>query len=397
MLESWEIKFQPEAESIRRMAKEFAEKEIAPIADRIDRENKYPMDLFEKMAKQGLFGMCTPPEYGGSGLDLLSTIVAGEEIAKASMSVSAMIGIQAAVTAAPIAKFGREEQKEAYLRDLATGKRIGAFCLTEPVAGSDAASIETKAVLEGDQYVLNGTKAVLEGDQYVLNGTKTFITQGEVADLAVVFAKTPGKGGEEVTTFLVDKRKSPFRVGSKIEVMGLRGTGTAELIFDNCRVPKENVLGKEGDGFLIAMMTLNESRISVATGGVGLAQAAFDIGVNYAKQRKAFGRLIGKFEAIQWMLANMLSQIHSARLLTYHAAYLRDRQQDFVKEASMAKVFASEVAVEATRQAIEILGGYGPTKDYPLERYYRDAKLLEIVEGTSEIQRLILAREILQL
>ena len=186
-------------------------------------------------------------------------------------------------------------------------------------------------------------------------------------------------------------------MGSKIEVMGLRGTGTAELIFDNCRVPRENVLGKEGDGFLIAMMTLNESRISVATGGVGLAQAAFDVAVNYAKQRKAFGRPIGKFQAIQWMLADMLAQIHSARLLTYHAAYLRDQQQDFVKEASMAKVFASEVAVEATRHAIQILGGYGPTKDYPLERYYRDAKVLEIVEGTSEIQRLILAREILQL
>ena len=383
MLESWEIKFQPEAESIRRMAKEFAEKEIAPIADRIDRENKYPMDLFDKMARQGLFGMCTPPEYGGSGLDLLSTAVAGEEIAKASMSAAVMIGIQAAVTASPIARFGSEEQKEAYLRDLATGKRIGAFCLTEPVAGSDAASIETKAIREGDQYVLNGTK--------------TFITQGEVADLAVVFAKTHGKDGEEVTTFLVDKRKSPFRVGSKIEVMGLRGTGTAELIFENCRVPKENVLGKEGEGFLIAMMTLNESRINVATGGVGLAQAAFDIAVDYAKQRKAFGRPIGKFQAIQRMLTDMLSQIHSARLLTYHAAYLRDQQQDFVKEASMAKVFASEVAVEATRRAIQILGGYGPTKDYPLERYYRDAKVLEIVEGTSEIQRLILAREILQL
>jgi alkylation response protein AidB-like acyl-CoA dehydrogenase len=383
MLESWEIKFRPEAESIRRMAKEFAEKEIAPIADRIDRENKYPMDLFEKMAKQGLFGMCTPPEYGGTGLDLLSSAIAAEEIAKVSMSASGIIGIQAAVTAAPIAKFGSEEQKKAYLHDMATGKRIGAFCLTEPVAGSDAASIETKAVKEGNEYVLNGTK--------------TFITQGEVADLAVVFAKTPGKDGEEVTTFLVDKRKSPFRVGSKIEVMGLRGTGTAELIFDNCRVPKENVLGKEGDGFLIAMMTLNESRIGVAAGGVGLAQAAFDGAVNYAKQRKAFGRLIGKFQAIQWMLADMLRQIHSARLLTYHAAYLRDQQQDFVKEASMAKVFASEVAVEVTRRAIQILGGYGPTKDYPLERYYRDAKVLEIVEGTSEIQRLILAREILQL
>jgi alkylation response protein AidB-like acyl-CoA dehydrogenase len=383
MLESWEIKFRPEAESIRRMAKEFAEKEIAPIADRIDRENKYPMDLFEKMAKQGLFGMCTPPEYGGTGLDLLSSTIAAEEIAKVSMSASGIIGIQAAVTAAPIAKFGSEEQKKAYLHDMATGKRIGAFCLTEPVAGSDAASIETKAVMEGNEYVLNGTK--------------TFITQGEVADLAVVFAKTPGKDSEEVTTFLVDKRKSPFKVGSKIEVMGLRGTGTAELIFENCRVPKENMLGKEGDGFLIAMMTLNESRIGVAAGGVGLAQAAFDIAANYARQRKAFGRLIGKFQAIQWMLADMLRQIHSARLLTYHAAYLRDQQQDFVKEASMAKVFASEVAVEATRRAIQILGGYGPTKDYPLERYYRDAKILEIVEGTSEIQRLILAREILQL
>jgi len=386
MLASWEIKFKPETESIRRMTKEFAEKEIAPIADRIDRENKYPMDLFEKMAKQGLFGMCTPTEYGGSALDLLSSAVAGEEIAKVSMSASVMLDIQTAVTAAPIAKFGNEQQKKAYLPDLAAGKRIGAFCLTEPVAGSDAASIETNAVKEGDHYVLNGTK--------------TFISQGEVADLALVFAKTPeapGKESGEVTAFLVDKRASPFRVGSKIEVMGCRGTGTAELVFENCKVPKENVLGKEGDGFMIAMMILNESRIGVAAGGVGLAQAAFDIAVNYAKQRKAFGRVIGKFQAIQWMLADMLTQVHSARLLTYHAAYLRDQQQDFVKEASMAKVFASEVAVEATRQAIQILGGYGYSKDYPLERYYRDAKLLEIGEGTSEIQRLILAREILQL
>jgi alkylation response protein AidB-like acyl-CoA dehydrogenase len=210
MLESWEIKFRPEAESIRRMAKGFAEKEIAPIADRIDRENKYPMDLFEKMARQGLFGMCTPPEYGGSGLDLLSTTIAGEEIAKVSMSASLMIDIQAAVTAAPITKFGTEEQKETFLSDLAAGKRIGAFCLTEPVAGSDAASIETKATREGDHYVLDGTK--------------TFISQGEVADLTLVFART---GRSELTAFLVDKRASPFRVGSKIEVMGFRGTGTA--------------------------------------------------------------------------------------------------------------------------------------------------------------------------
>ena len=386
MLESWEIKFRPEAESIRRMAKEFAEKEIASIADRIDRENKYPMDLFEKMAEQGLFGMCTPPEYGGSGLDLLSSAVAGEEIAKVSMSASLMIDIQTAVTAAPIAKFGNEKQKNAYLPHLAAGKRIGAFCLTEPVAGSDAASIETKATTERDDYVLDGTK--------------TFISQGEVADIALVFAKTQASSGKEsgeITAFLVDKKVSPFRVGSKIEVMGCRGTGTAELVFENCKVPKENVLGKEGDGFLIAMTILNESRIGVAAGGVGLAQAAFDIAVNYAKQRKAFGRLIGKFQAIQWMLADMLTQIHSARLLTYHAAYLRDQQQDFVKEASMAKVFASEVAAEATRRAIQILGGYGYSKDYPLERFYRDAKLLEIGEGTSEIQRLILAREILQL
>jgi alkylation response protein AidB-like acyl-CoA dehydrogenase len=380
MLESWEIKFRPETETIRKMTKEFAEKEIAPIADRIDRENKYPRDLFEKMAKQGLFGMCTEPEYGGSGLDLLSATVAAEEIAKVSMSASLLLGIQTAVTSAPITRFGNKEQKDAYLRDLATGKRIGAFCLTEPVAGSDAASIEMKAVKEGDHYALDGTK--------------TFISQGEVADLALVFART---SGDAITAFLVDKRKSPFRVGSKIEVMGFRGTGTAELVFENCSVPRENVLGDEGNGFLIAMMTLNESRIGVAAGGVGLAQAAFDIAVEYAKQRKAFGRPIGKFQAIQWMLADMLTQMHSARLLTYHAAYLRDQQQDFVKEASMAKVLASEVAVDATRRAMQILGGYGYSKDYPLERYYRDAKLLEIGEGTSEIQRLILAREILQL
>lgn len=380
MLESWEIKFRPETETIRKMTREFAEKEITPIADRIDRENKYPMDLFEKMANQGLFGMCTDPEYAGSGLDLLSATVAAEEIAKVSMSASLLIGIQTAVTSAPIMKFGTKEQKDAYLRDLATGKRIGAFCLTEPVAGSDAASIEMKATKQGDHYVLDGTK--------------TFISQGEVADLALVFART---SGDAITAFLVDKGKSPFRVGSKIEVMGFRGTGTAELVFENCSVPKENVLGDEGGGFLIAMMTLNESRIGVAGGGVGLAQAAFDIAVDYAKQRKAFGRPIGKFQAIQWMLADMLTQIHSARLLTYHAAYLKDQQQDFVKEASMAKLLASEVAVDATRRAMQILGGYGYSKDYPLERYYRDAKLLEIGEGTSEIQRLILAREILQL
>jgi len=380
MLESWEIKFRPETETIRKMTREFAEKEIAPIADRIDRENKYPIDLFEKMAKQGLFGMCTEPEYGGSGLDLLSATVASEEIAKVSMSASLLVGIQTAVTSAPISKFGTKEQKDAYLRDLATGKRIGAFCLTEPVAGSDAASIEMKAVKEGDHYVLDGTK--------------TFISQGELADLALVFART---SGDAITVFLVDKGKSPFRVGSKIEVMGFRGTGTAELVFENCSVPKENVLGDEGGGFLIAMMTLNESRIGVAAGGVALAEAAFDVAVEYAKQRKAFGRPIGKFQAIQWMLADMLAQIHSARLLTYHAAYLRDQQRDFVKEASMAKLLASEVAVDATRRAMQILGGYGYSKDYPLERYYRDAKLLEIGEGTSEIQRLILAREILQL
>jgi len=368
------------------MAKEFAEKEIAPVADRIDRENKFPTDLFEKMARQGLFGMCTPPEYGGSGLDLLPATVAGEEIAKVSMSASLLVNIQSAVTSAPISRFGTKQQKDAYLRDLATGKRVGAFCLTEPAAGSDAAAIEMKATKDDSHYLLNGTK--------------TFISQGEVADLALVFAKTrraAGNDGGEITAFLVDKGESPFTVGSKIEVMGFRGTGTAELVFENCQVPKENVLGEEGGGFLIAMMTLNESRIGVAGGAVGLAQAAFDAAVEYAKQRKAFGRPIARFQAIQWMLADMLTQIHSARLLTYHAAYLRDQQREFVKEASMAKVFASEVAVEATRQAIQILGGYGYSKDYPLERYYRDAKLLEIGEGTSEIQRLILAREILQL
>jgi len=385
MLESWEIKFKPEAETIRQMAKEFAEKEIAPIADGIDRENKYPMDLFEKMAKQGLFGMWTEQEYGGSGLDLLTATVAGEEIARVSMSASLLVGIQTALTSAPITKFGNKEQKDTYLRDLATGKRIGCFCLTEPVAGSDVASIETKAISEGDHYLLSGTK--------------TFISQGEVADLALVFARTGGSGSDhgQITAFLVDKKASPFSVGSKIDVMGFRGTGTAELVFEDCPVPKENVLGDEGQGFLIAMMTLNESRIGAAIGGVALSQAAFDIAVDYAKQRKAFGRPIARFQAIQWMLADMLTQIHSARMLTYHAAYLRDQQRDFIKEASMAKVFSSEVAVEATRRAIQILGGYGYSKDYPLERYYRDAKLLEIGEGTSEIQRLILAREILHL
>lgn len=384
MLESWEIKFSPEAETIRRTMKEFAEKEIAPVADRIDRENKYPMDLFEKMARQGLFGTCIEQDYGGSDLDLLTSIVAGEEIARVSMSAFLLMCIQTTLTTGPITEFGNREQKDAYLRDLAAGRRIGAFCLTEPIAGSDAASIEARAIPEGDHYVLNGTK--------------TFISQGEVADLVVVFARTAPKGdGEGITAFLVDKNISPFRVGSKIDVMGFRGTGTAELVFENCSVPKENVLGEEGSGFMIAMASLNESRIGAAIGGVGLSQAAFDIAVDYARQRKAFGRPIAKFQAIQWILADILTQIHSARLLTYHAAYLSDQQMEFIKEASMAKIVASEVAVETTRRTIQVLGGYGYSKDYPLERYYRDAKLLEIGEGTSEIQRLILAREILRL
>lgn len=381
----FDIRFKPEHEQIRRTIRDFAEREITPTIQReIDVEDRFPIELFRKMGKQGLLGMFIPPEYGGSGLDMMGSVIAMEEVAKASASAALFMDVQNGLVCFSINKYGDEDQKEKYLRGLAKGEMIGAFGLTEPKGGTDVAAIETKAVREGDEYRINGTK--------------TFISQGAVADVVLLFARTgrPEEGHRGVSAFIVERGSPGFRVGAKLDVLGVRGTGTSELVFEDCRIPSTNLLGGEGEGFYIAMDTLNVARIIWAAAAVGVAQAAFEVSLRYASEREAFGRPIGGFQGIQWMLSKMATEIDAARLLTYRAACLFDQGGNSVKEASMAKLYASEVAVEVTKKAIQIHGAYGYSKDHPLERYYRDAKVFEIGEGTSEIQRTIIARELLK-
>lgn len=378
-----EIHINPQYEEIRKWARDFANREIAPIANEIDRRDEYPFDLARKMGEYGLLGLNIPQEYGGLGLDLMGSVIIGEEIAKVSLSAGLIVGVQNGLVGNAISRFGTREQKEKYLPRLAKGEMIGSYGLTEPGAGSDAAAISTRAERDGDYFIINGTKM--------------WISQGMVSDLVVLFTRTGKKedGAAGITAFIVEKGTPGFRVGSKLEVMGVRGTGTAELVFEDCRVHRSNMLGSEGDGFLIAMAILNEARIGAAAGAVGIAEAALEYAISYSKKRVIFDRPLYKFEAIRFMIADMATRIMAAKLLTYRAAYLHDKGEEFVKEASMAKVFASETAVWACERAIQIHGGYGVSKLLPLERYLRDAKILDIVEGASEVQRWILSRELL--
>ena len=380
-----EIGFSPEHEDLRTWAREFAGREIAPIADTIDRTDDYPKELAKKMGEYGLLGLSTPREYGGLGLDLISSVVVAEEIAKASLSAALIIGVQNGLVAYPIAEFGSKEQKEKYLPRLAKAEIFGSYGLTEPGAGSDAANIQTRA-----------EKA--ENGSYRISGSKIWISQGMVADVVVLFTRTGTveDGAAGMTAFLVDKGTQGFRVGGKLEVIGIRGTGTAELVFDDCSVPPSSMLGSLGDGFLIAMAVLNQGRVGAAAGAIGVATAALEASISYSKKRVLFDKPLGRFESIRFLVADMATRIEASRLLTYRAAYMRDKGEDFVKEASMAKVFSTESAVWVCERAIQIHGGIGLSKLLPLERYLRDAKILDIVEGTSEVQRWILAREILQ-
>lgn len=373
----------PEYADIRKWAREFATREILPVAERIDRTDEYPADLQKKMGEYGLLGISIPQEFGGLGLELMGSVIVGEEIAKASLSASFIMGVQNGLAGNAIAKFGTQEQKAKYLPRLAKGDIIGAYALTEPGAGSDAAAIATKASKDGDSYVINGSK--------------TFITQGLVADLVVFFARTgsPSEGAAGITAFVVERGTPGFRVGQKLEMMGARGTGTAELVFENCRILSSNVLGREGDGYLIALAILSESRIGAAAAAVGIAEAALEQAVGYVKKRIIFDRPLSKFEAIRFTIADMATRTKAARLLTYHAATVHDSGADFMKEAAMAKYYSSETAVWVAERAIQIHGGYGVSKLLPVERYLRDAKILDIVEGTSEVQRWILSRELL--
>ncbi|MDA4124258.1 MAG: acyl-CoA dehydrogenase family protein [Thaumarchaeota archaeon] len=378
-----EIHVKQEYADIQKWAREFATREILPIAAKIDRDDEYPMQLFKKMGEYGLLGPFIPQEYGGLGLDLMASVIIGEEISKASVSAGFLIGVQNGLAGGVLALFGSTEQKAKYLPRLVKGELIGAYGLTEPGAGSDAAAISTKATKDGDSYVINGSKM--------------FITQGLVADLLVFFARTgtAEDGAAGVTAFLVEKGTPGFRVGQKLEVMGARGTATAELVFENCKIPSSNIIGHEGDGFLIAMTILSKSRIGAAAASVGVAEAALEASLSYANKRKIFDRPLAKFEAIRFMVADMATRISAAKLLTYHAATIHDSGKEFMKEAAMAKYYSSETAVWACERAIQIHGGYGVSKLLPVERYLRDAKILDIVEGTSEVQRWILSKELL--
>jgi len=360
---------------------EFCEKELKPIASEIDREEYFPKELYRRMGKLGLLGMTVPKKYGGAGIDRISYMIALEEIGRVCGSTAIIVEAHNSLGVGHIYEMGTEEQKKKYLPRLTSGEELAAWALTEPNAGSDAASIQTTAVLDGDEWVLNGTKH--------------FITNGDLAWIVTVMAKTDKtKGARGISAFIVERGTPGFKVGQLEDKLGLRGSHTAELIFEDCRIPKENLLGREGNGFIGAMNILDRGRTAIGAMSVGIARGAFEESLAYAKQRQQFGKPIGKFQAIQWMLADMAMEIDAARLLVYRAAYLEDQNIRFTKEASMAKLFASEMAMRTTVKAIQIFGGYGYMKDYPVERFYRDVKLCQIGEGTSEVQRMIIARQL---
>lgn len=367
---------------VQATVREFAAKEILPRAADLDHNPAYPRDIIRQAAALGLMGMSVPEVYGGAGMDAVSYVVAQEELARASAGVQTIVTVNNSLVCEPILRFGTEEQKRRYLPVLSSGAALGCYCLTEPQSGSDAMSLTTTAQPDGGGWILRGTKA--------------FVTNAVEADVAVVYARTGSEpGARGVSAFIVEKRFPGIAVGKVEKKLGIKCSSTAEIILDDCRVPRENLLGEPGMGGRIALSTLDGGRLGIAAQAVGIARAALEESVAYAAWRRQFGRSIGDFQAIQWMLADMATRIEAARLLMYRAAYLRQQGVRYTKEASMAKLFASETAMWATHKAVQIHGGYGYIQDYPLERYFRDAKITEIYEGTSEIQRLVVARNVL--
>lgn len=372
-----------EQEMARQLFRDFAEKEVKPLAQEVDEEERFPSETVEKMKKYGFMGIPFPKQYGGQGCDTLTYVMCVEELSRVCGTTGVIVSAHTSLGAHPIYKFGTEEQKQKYLIPLANGEKVGAFGLTEPGAGTDASGQQTKAVLEGDHYVLNGTKI--------------FITNGGKADIYIIFAMTDkSKGTKGISAFIVEKDFPGFSIGKKELKMGIRGSSTTELVFENCIVPKENLLGQEGKGFGIAMQTLDGGRIGIASQALGLAQGAFDETVKYVKERKQFGRSIAKFQNTQFQLADLKTQIEAARLLVYNAALAKDTKSRFSEEAAMAKLFAAETAMHVTTKCVQLYGGYGYTRDYPVERMMRDAKITEIYEGTSEVQRMVIAGAVLK-
>ncbi|MBI2917319.1 MAG: acyl-CoA dehydrogenase [Chloroflexi bacterium] len=377
-----DLRLTEDQEMLRRTVREFAQRELAPVAARYDESEEFPEESIRKIAALGLCGLTIDPKYGGSGGDYIQLAIAMEELAHADAAVAVSWGAGLSLGTNAIYRFGTEAQKRRFIPPLARGERLAAFGLTEPNAGSDTAALETTA-RRGDGY-------------YTLDGTKVLITNGDVAGTVVVFATVDRSlGSKGITAFVVEKGTPGFTSPKREHKLGIRASPTAQLVFDNCRVPADQRLGEEGQGLKIALSIIDSSRIVIAAQAVGIAQAALDASVAYAQQRKQFGQYIGSFQAIQWMLADMATRIEASRLLTYQTADLKERGQPFSKHSAMAKLFASESAMWVTTKAIQIHGGYGYLKDYPVERYFRDAKITEIYEGTSEIQRLVIARNLL--
>lgn len=375
------LQFTDEQLMMRNMVRDFAQTEIAPFVEQME-QGEFPRHLLKKMGELGLMGITAPAEYGGAEMDFTSYIIAIHELSKVSAVMGVILSVHTSVGTNPILYFGNDVQKQTYVPKLASGELIGAFCLTEPSAGSDAGSLKTRAVRDGDDYVLDGSKV--------------FITNGGEADVYIVFASTdPEAGTYGISAFIVEKDTPGFIIGKDEKKMGLHGSRTVQLTFENMRIPAENLLGEEGQGFKIAMANLDVGRIGIAAQSLGIAEAALEAATDYAKQRVQFGKPIAQQQAVGFKLADMATAVEAAKLLVYRAAYLRSEGHPCGKEASMAKLFASQTAMDTAIEAVQILGGYGYTEDYPVERYFRDAKVTQIYEGTSEIQRIVISKHVL--
>jgi len=383
MSNNWLFPFSDEHEMIRQTARDFARKEIAPVAAEFDESGEFPRQTIRKMGEMGFMGIEVPEEYGGAGMDTLAYVLALEEVSKVDAAHGTIMSVNNSLFCCGILKYGSEEQKQKFVRPVASGEAVGAYSLTEPMSGSDAGTMRSRAERHGDVYVLNGRKS--------------WVTSGPVADYVVVFCLTePEKKHHGISAFLVDAHSPGFIRGKKEPKLGIRASATSELVFENCEVPLENRLGEEGEGFKIAMAVLDAGRIGIAAQSLGIAEAAYEASLQYATEREAFGHKIGEFEGISFKLADMKTRIEAARLLTYNAALAKERAKKtgerFTLEASMAKLFASETAMFVTHAAVQIYGGMGYSRELPIERYFRDAKITEIYEGTSEIQRMVIAR-----
>ncbi|MBE5973445.1 acyl-CoA dehydrogenase family protein [Lacrimispora xylanisolvens] len=365
----------------------FTENEVKPMAHEVDEKEIFPRETVEKMARCGFMGIPVPKEYGGQGCDVLSYVMCVEELAKACGTTAVILSAHTSLCIDPILTYGTEQQKLNYIPDLAAGRKLGAFALTEPGAGTDA---------QGQQ-----TKAVLDGEQWVLNGSKCFITNGKEADVYIIIAVTGtvekrGKKSKEISAFIVEKGTPGFSFGTKEKKMGIRGSATYELIFDDCRIPKENLLGIKGKGFGIAMHTLDGGRIGIAAQALGIAEGAFESAVKYVKERKQFGRALGQFQNTQFQLAEMATKIEAAKMLVYKAAFAKETQKTYSVEAAKAKLYAAKTAMEVTEKAVQLHGGYGYIREYDVERMMRDAKITEIYEGTSEVQLMVISSDVLK-